>query len=137
MPPDDEELSPEDEADGQGSWDPSKQSSHTEAVYPIRQMMELIENIADKQTAISRHDWPVWCARLEQCLSQVEGSAVLDRFKELKLNPLSPLWQGPFRPPYAEENSSEDGRNYEEILCRIERAWNVVSLEGIGVSVEA
>ncbi len=42
--------------------------------YPIRQMMELIENIAAKQTKIDKLDLDFWCNRLEQTLGQTAES---------------------------------------------------------------
>ena len=46
------------------------------ASYPVRQMMQLIENIAAKQTAVPKADWTTWCSRFEQCLTQAAGSQV-------------------------------------------------------------
>ncbi len=46
--------------------------------YPIRQMMELVESIAAKQTGIDIMDWVLWCNRLEQTLGQASDSKPLN-----------------------------------------------------------
>ena len=79
-------------------------------------MMQLIENIAAKQTSVSRADWVTWCTRLEQCLIQATGSKVLEGFLKLDLNPLSPLWHSPFRPAFASTSETEEGLRYESVL---------------------
>lgn len=100
--------------------------------YPIRDMMALIELIADRQTRIAEPDWAAWCARLEQTLAQTADDPAVSAFRGLKLNPLQPLRLPPFRPSYAESQASEAGKRYEELLDRIERAWNVADLPPIG-----
>jgi hypothetical protein len=102
------------------------------ANYPVRQMMQLVENIAAKQTSVSEADWVTWCTRLEQCLIQAAGSNVLEEFLKLNLNPLSPLWHSPFRPHFATTAETNEGRRYEETLKRVEAAWNVAGLSKIG-----
>ncbi|BAL23463.1 hypothetical protein [Azoarcus sp. KH32C] len=101
--------------------------------YPVRQMMELIENIAAKQTTIARADWPAWCARLEQTLAQIADSPVVTYFQTLDLNPLSPLRIAAFRPDFAEaQTKSEESRAYESVLDRVEEKWNTGDLSSIG-----
>ena len=109
MPPDDEELLPD--GDAESTDDAAQQGSgaSSTASYPVRQMMQLIENIAAKQTSVSKADWVTWCTRLEQCLIQAAGSKVLEEFVKLNLNPLSPLWHPPFRPAFA-SNTRNSGR---------------------------
>lgn len=105
------------------------------ANYPVRQMMELVENIASKQTEIPLYDWPLWCRRLEQTLLLTKGSKVVEYFtKDLKLNPLAPLRHASFRPKHAEDGSSDAGKQYEEALGRIETKWGVNDLVGLGNS---
>ena len=87
--------------------------------------MLLIENIAAKQTAVSQADWSTWCARLEQCLVQAAGNAVIKAFSDLAINPLIPLWQPPFRPDFAEKVDTPDGQRYEDVLRRVETHWKV------------
>lgn len=99
---------------------------------PIRQMMELIENIAARQTEVSIRDWPLWCNRLEQTLGQAKDSPPVKAFIELQLNPLGPLYTPPFRPAFAETNSSDAGKLYEHTLGRIEAAWQVAGLTRLG-----
>lgn len=131
MPPEDEELLP----DGDDEVGDSRQASSgasSAASYPVRQMMQLVENIAAKQISVPRDDWGMWCARLEQCLTQAKDSQVLQEFKTLKLNPLSPLRHSPFRPEFATNGETKEGHFYEESLNRIEAAWEVSALRGIG-----
>ena len=102
------------------------------ASYPIREMMQLIENIAAKQSAVSQIDWPAWCIRLEQCLIQASGDQLLEAFTKFDLNPLSPLWYSPFRPDYAVTAATKEGQAYEVALTRIELDWKVNDLPKIG-----
>ena len=132
MPPDDEELRPDgDDELGVGAAQPSTGVTVT-ANYPVRQVMQLVENIAAKQTSVSQVDWATWCTRFEQCLIQAEGSKVLDEFLKLGLNPLSPLWCSPFRPDFATTAETTEGLRYEEALKRVETAWNVAGLTRFG-----
>lgn len=103
--------------------------------YPIRQLMELIENIADKQTHLEQTDWPAWCIRLEQSLAQAADAEVLEHIRHMGLNPLSPLWHPPFRPDFALNASTPEGRRYEDVVGRVERIWQVSDLKRIGEDV--
>ncbi|WP_146219465.1 hypothetical protein [Sphaerotilus hippei] len=103
------------------------------AAYPVRQMMELIENIAAKQTTIANTDWLAWCARLEQTLCLMAESPVLTYFQALGLNPLSPLRVEAFRPSFAEtQEQSAEGQMYDSVLDRIEDKWRTGNLSVIG-----
>lgn len=133
MPPDD------DAADGYGVDDPPGGTEVTNgstapiASYPIRQIMELVESIAAKQTAIDEANWPIWCNRLEQTLRQAGDSTVVRYFHEvLGLNPLSPLHQPSFRPSYAESNDTAPGKTYFDALTRVEESWKVNGLNPLG-----
>ncbi|MNL74039.1 hypothetical protein D3C87_1995960 [compost metagenome] len=98
-------------------------------------MMELIENIAEKQTAIDRRDWEPWCRRLEQTLIRMKDSGPVAYFQMQqapRLNPLSPLRVAPFRPAFAETADTPEGRLYEEVLKRIEASWGVEDMERMG-----
>jgi hypothetical protein len=132
MPPDEEELL----ADGnaESTDDSAQQGSGASlmANYPVRQMMQLVENIAAKQTSVSKADWATWCTRLEQCLIQAAGSNVIEEFLKLNLNPLSPLWYCPFRPAFAINTETAEGLQYESVLKRVEIAWNVAGLSRFG-----
>lgn len=136
MPPDDEESDREDGSDEENLPDkkkaiPSKPTP--DVTYPVRQMMELIENIAAKQTEVCEVDWLVWCNRLEQTLNQMKNSHVVEYFRShLKLNPLSPLFSAPFRPSFAETTQTEQGRCYEEALRRVANTWGIQGLALIG-----
>ena len=137
MPPDEEELCPNGDTE---PLDPAAQQSiggPLRARYPVRQMMELVENIAAKQTSVSQADWTMWCTRLEQCLSQAAGSKILEEFMRLKLNPLSPLWHPPFRPDFAQNADTPEGLRYEAALKRVETAWHVDNFSPIGNEHEA
>lgn len=127
----------EDEAESLGQKQPRKKGDpRVQAVplrYPTRQMMELIECIAAKQTMLDSSDWTAWCGRLEQTLSQVGESAAVRYFRDqLRLNPLSPLRQAAFRPTFAEDRSTPFGQRYEDSLDHIEQCWNVATLHGLG-----
>ncbi len=100
--------------------------------YPIRQMMKLLEQIAEKQCAIGREDWGLWCHRLEQILTRASDSAVLTVFRKMKLNPLGALYAPAFRPPFAETTATEEGARYEQTLQRIAQAWAVDELARMG-----
>jgi hypothetical protein len=133
MPPDEDDLP---DGDGPGPTDisgtPPQSIGTGTGDYPIRQMMQLIENIAVKQTAMPTADWASWCVRLEQSLAQASGSDVLRRFQSFAVNPLSPLWQPPFRSEFAEGSNNAEGSRYEAVLRRIETAWKVNDLERFG-----
>lgn len=131
------EVDDPDEMDGRADEGGNANSSASAnggstASYPIRQMMELVENIAAKQTEIPEHDWPLWCRRLEQTLTLAKGNKVVDYFvKDLQLNPLAPLYHAPFRPDYA-VCGKPNATQYEEVLQRIEASWGVRGLACLG-----
>lgn len=135
LPPEEDDIDDSGETlphEGQGAVANLATAQGAPSSYPIRQMMVLIENIADKQTRVLPLDWAAWCKRLEQSLKQTVDCPVLQAFKELQLNPLSPLWQAPFRPDFAEGADSPEGQLYESTLQRVEQAWNVQSLTPFG-----
>lgn len=103
--------------------------------YPVRQVMQIIESIAAKQTTVLQADWEAWCHRLEQALTQAADSPELKYFHQLDLNPLSPLRASPFRPEFAEDASSVPGQRYEAALERVAKAWGVADLKPIGARV--
>lgn len=125
----DEDPAGQNPADGKGA---SSGGGNGSLRYPIRQMMVLVEQIADRQTEVSPADWPAWCARLEQTLSRAAASPLLDYFRSLKLNPLSPLRMPAFRPDFAEDANRPQGRLYEAMLDRVESQWKTASLARIG-----
>lgn len=132
MPPDDEDLSPASDFEPSAHLNQPPGTTSSSAQYPVRQMMQLIENIAAKQTAVSQADWSTWCARLEQCLVQAAGNAVIKAFSDLEINPLGPLWQPPFRPDFAKTADTPDGQRYEDVLHRVEINWKVAEFNKIG-----
>ena len=131
-PPDEEQLLSDGDCDSPGVTVEQGAAGYGAASYPVRQMMQLVENIAAKQTSVCRTDWATWCTRLEQCLIQAAGSQVLEEFSKLRLNPISPLWHAPFRPDFALSTATIEGRRFEESLKRVEAAWNVAALSDIG-----
>ncbi|MGG1945931.1 hypothetical protein AB1286_14110 [Trinickia sp. NRRL B-1857] len=114
-----------------GVQQPPPRTAPMSADYAIRQMMELVENIAARQTAVVEADWFAWCNRLEQTLIRASNSVGVESFIELEINPLSPLRAVPFRPAFAETDNSEAGERYLESLRRIAKAWRVDSLKDI------
>lgn len=100
--------------------------------YAIRDMMALVELIADRQTRITEPDWAAWCARLEQTLRQAANDRAVEAFRAMKLNPLQPLRQPAFRPTFAESSASRAGKAYDELLDRVEEVWGVAGLSPIG-----
>jgi hypothetical protein len=132
MPPDEEELLADGNTGSAGDAAQHGSGASVLANYPVRQMMQLVENIAAKQISVSRADWVTWCTRLEQCLIQAADSKVLEEFLHLNLNPLSPLWHDPFRPAFASNTKTAEGLRYERVLKRVEAAWNVAGLSRFG-----
>jgi hypothetical protein len=135
LPPEvDDPDSPSDE-DSEGIGNRQSTVGHAAggAEYPVRQMMEMIENIAARQTLLSEADWPSWCNRLQQVLTQASESDVVQMFVALRLNPLQALCAVPFRPSFAETSQTEAGALYERTLLAIEKSWDVADLPCIGV----
>ncbi len=133
LPPgdDEDETGGDDEAagtdtGGRGSRAPS-------SCYAVRQVMGLIEKIAARQVDLHPSDWTTWCVRLGQTLEQVRDDPDLSEFRELGLDPLSALLAEPFRPDFARDASSAEGRLYEDTLARIGTAWRVDGLEPMGI----
>jgi hypothetical protein len=98
---------------------------------PIRTIMRLVENIASRQRELKECDWKVWCVRLEQVLISSSTSIGVAEFQKLSINPLSPLLHAAFRPDFAQVGCAE-GARYEAVIERVEKAWDVASLRGIG-----
>lgn len=132
--PDDEgtdrDGAPYDPATGEPA--PLPRAAPVRSDYAIRQMMELVENIAARQTTVARPDWHAWCNRLEQTLMRASDSSGVRTFIGLQINPLSPLRAAPFRPDFAETDCTEEGKRYRDALGRIEKAWDVAALTPIG-----
>lgn len=100
--------------------------------YSINSMMALIELIAEKQSEVPEKDWLQWCTRLEQTFSQLKNSSAFTFFKDIAINPISPLWQPPFRPDFAESNATELGAYYEGVLKRVEHKLGLAALAKLG-----
>ncbi|WP_019994986.1 phospholipase D-like domain-containing protein [Aureimonas ureilytica] len=97
--------------------------------YPIRRVMGLIERIAARQTELHPADWTAWCVRLGQTLELVGAENEVEAFRALGLDPFSALRAEPFRPDFARDASSLEGRFYEDTLARVANAWRVAGLE--------
>jgi hypothetical protein len=134
MPPDPDDVPDPDDPPTIGTQSKANGAGSC-ASYPVREVMQLIENIASKQTSISKEDWRLWCHRLEQCLVQAADTPVLRAFLDLRMNPLSPLWHPAFRPEFAETADSTEGQCYEAVLQRVANSWNVNDFEKLGASV--
>ncbi|MBI9080806.1 MAG: hypothetical protein JEY79_13840 [Pseudodesulfovibrio sp.] len=132
LEPEDLQDQPQSEETTANSCDASPQDAGYGADYPVRKMMQLVESIAEKQTAIDQPDWSAWCNRLEQCLTQVGETTTVSLFKKLEVDPLSPLAYPSFRPEYAETADTLEGKRYEAILRKIKKRWNMVRVTGIG-----
>ena len=132
LPPDGEEGNADGDVGGEYGEENSNGRQTGSSSYPIRQMIELIESIAAKQTEIAEMDWNLWCLRLEQTLGPAKACPVVKTFQGLGLNPLSPLRHAAFRPAFAETGASPAGQRYENVLIRIEKAWAVDQLKALG-----
>ncbi len=136
QPPDDEDL--EDlETDQTVARPPGHDTTPPRgpsARYPIRSMMQLIENVASRQTQVFEREWSNWCMRLEQALIQAAEDPAVIEFRKLALNPLAPLVNAAFRPDFAESDATEAGQRYEAALDRVAKAWKVHDLDGLGGS---
>lgn len=133
---DEDELDEDDdEGDGGRNAVPRKEGRPVRigqaADYPFRRMMELLETIAARQTALAPSEWPYWCARLEQTLVQAGESAAVDYFRTLGLNPLRVLRAAPFRPDFSLHLPAER-QCYERALDRAEQAWRMTGLAPLG-----
>ena len=131
MAPDSDDIISAEEFLASGSKGGGSSGSESSA-YPIRQMMELVERVADKQTEVAAFDWKLWCVRVEQCLVRAEESPVVEEFRTMGVNPLSVLRRREFRPQFAEDDSTPEGQLYEATLDRVEQAWKVKELSRIG-----
>ena len=100
--------------------------------YHINKMMLLIEHVAQKQTELDPFNWEQWCYRLEKIFCQMSKSAAISYFREININPLSPLWAAPFRPHFAEDSSTDQGRLYESLLRKIEHSLELNQLITLG-----
>jgi hypothetical protein len=118
--------------DGNGPIERAAKPDVDGTEYHINKMMMLVEHIAQKQTAIEQINWQQWCYRLEQTFCQMGKSTVIQYFQRININPLSPLWAKPFRPHFAEDTLSEDGRLYEELLNKIEDTLKLTNLLKLG-----
>jgi hypothetical protein len=95
----------------------------------IRTMMRLIENIADKQSALAETDWDAWCISLEQTLRQAAQCPVVDAFAQrLALNPLAVLRDVGCLPVFARTGASAALARYLLVLDAVEVCWGVNGL---------
>ncbi|MFD6319842.1 phospholipase D-like domain-containing protein [Methylorubrum thiocyanatum] len=113
-----------------GGWGDASGRGATSAPgdYPIRQVMALIERIAARQTELHPADWTAWCVRLGQTLELAGADAGVGAFRALGLDPFSALHADPFRPDFARDAASPEGKLYEDTLARAATAWQVAGL---------
>ncbi|MHC2664580.1 hypothetical protein ACMA5K_33930 [Bradyrhizobium diazoefficiens] len=133
MPPGEEELGGAAESDVDGAALVDGATQVKSSAYPIRMMMTLVEDIAARQALVSQPDWMTWCNRLEQVLIQAKDSPTVQAFRTMKLNPLHPLLQSAFRPPFAADHTPE-GKRYEAALQRIVEGWQLADLPALGAA---
>ena len=72
---------------------------------------------------------------MRRALARIADSPVVDYFRTLGLNPLSPLRGEAFRPDFAEADDSPEGAMYAALLARVEEKWGVAALQVIGAGV--
>jgi hypothetical protein len=94
--------------------------------------MQLVERIAERQIELAPSDWAAWCHRLEQTLVRSVGTPGVTAFTGLGVNPLAPLYLRAFRPTFAGDGTTPAGQQYEQALERVEQAWGVHGLRGVG-----
>lgn len=123
---------PNEYGDDRGQNGTAPRSGQGESRYAVRRLMQLVENIAAAQCAISEMDWRRWCIRLEQTLTRAAEGEVVAQGCKLGLNVLSPLYAAPFRPDFAQAGTKH-GQQYEATLDVIARSWGMDQLEPIGV----
>ena len=117
---------------GEGSAERLNSRKADASSYPIRTVMMLVENIAERQSRLQPADWMPWCIRLEQTLILVRTSGVVSEARRFGVNLLSPLLQPPFRPTFASTRDTEAGRMYEAVLDRVMQAWDMGGLPDFG-----
>ncbi|MBK6532760.1 MAG: hypothetical protein IPF99_25160 [Deltaproteobacteria bacterium] len=122
-----------DEHDDDPSSDPMGNpvgASHPGSVdrTPIRSTMQLFEAVAARQTRMAESDWKAWCGRLEQSLLRARSCSTIAGLREIGINPVSALYRPEFRPSFAESDESPAGTLYEEVLRKVEDAWEVARL---------
>ncbi len=133
QPPEDDEAEDDDVASQTGTSSMGQGGgAGSTAQSPIRQMMELIEGIAGRQTMLSAAQWQHWLIRLGSTLHQMQDDRTVAAFRDLGLNPLAPLMEAPFRPDFAANADTEHGRTYERVVGNIAEIWRVDGLAGLG-----
>lgn len=133
MAQEDDDNTSDDDESSPPSKRPPAGSGASAGSYPVRQMMQLMEKIAHKQTGIGKADWSTWCWRLEQTLLQATSSPVVASFLAWELNPLSVLRVASFVPDFCLKPGSAEMAAYEKTLLQVERAWKVDGLVKLGV----
>ncbi len=130
LPPDAMD-SEEEGVDGEANFNTQLKKVNKTESYPVRKMMELIENIAQKQTALNAGDWNIWCERLKQTLIQAKDAPIVEVFRQWEVNPLSALYEKPFRPEFAEDDNSPEGRLYRGVLDSVCEQWRISHMMGL------
>ncbi len=95
---------------------------------PIRTTMQLLEQIAGRQTALDESAWKTWCGRLEQALLRAKDCPTVSALRGFGINPITALYRPEFRPSFAETPDGDSSSLYEEVLRRVEDGWQVRDL---------
>ncbi len=98
------------------------------ANYPVRQMMQLIEVIGERQCAQHPNDWSAWCRRLQDLLGRLKDDGAVRYFREvLEIDPLPVLCRDEWLP---EEGIAAEHRNVlRKVVHEIQQQWRVIHLE--------
>jgi len=121
---------PEEELAEEGRPSQPAGRPHRPARGVIRTVTQLIEQIARRQTMLTRRDWKAWCSRLTQTLCRITDQDKQD-ICALGINLLSPLREPGFIPAFAKEDTDEL-RRYLAALRAIEEAWGLDAFDPVG-----
>lgn len=108
---------------------------HTPFAMPVRDMMRLVEGVAERQCRIRQGNWMFWCGQLRETLVRFSSSPCVHAFQEARLNPLQPLREPPFLPDHACEESAQarqERKQLDDVLKGVEQEWKVHGFRGLG-----
>ncbi|MBK6579790.1 MAG: hypothetical protein IPG17_27120 [Sandaracinaceae bacterium] len=103
------------------------------ARYPVREVMQAVEVIAERQIQVAAPRWAEWCARLEQALVRMRDDEAVAKVRELGVNPLAALRRAEFRPDHSRAGIGDT--LYLAALRRAEVAWRLEGLAPLGGDV--
>jgi hypothetical protein len=105
----------------------------TVARYPVREVMQAVEVIAERQIQVAAPRWAEWCVRLEQALVRMRDDEAVVKVRELGVNPLAVLRRAEFRPDHSRAGIGDT--LYLAALRRAEVAWRLEGLAPLGGDV--